>query len=86
MVFIGLFTHALNKKEKLELSDYEAFATNTSRLLWLTTLAIASLALVTALLLPAQSIPLSAFSYFLLGPCLAGVGIYRGKKWDRQYL
>jgi uncharacterized membrane protein len=83
LTFVSLYAYAQAKKQLLQLNPAEQFDTLSDILLWAATACVTLLALILALVLPDQQIGYSAYIYFLIGPLLTGLGIYRGRKKKR---
>ncbi len=80
--FMGLFQHALNCADEIQLTEYERFVTKTYQLHWGLNAAICSMALVLALILPESLMPYSPYTYTALWPFSMWLNRYRNKQWE----
>lgn len=79
MVFVQMYRYAARLKEELLLSDYELFESSTVVIMWSGAAVIALLCIILAIILPPQHVPLSGFSFMLLGVWFPLVGAKRRK-------
>ncbi|MDM7859290.1 TMEM175 family protein [Alteromonas sp. ASW11-36] len=80
--FMGLFQHALDCADEIELTDRERFETKTYQLHWGVNAAVCSLALIFALALPERLMPYSPYVYATLWPFSMWLNRHRDNKWQ----
>ncbi|MDP5133901.1 MAG: TMEM175 family protein [Paraglaciecola sp.] len=78
--FIGLYWHALRKKEALCLSVFEIFDTKSAIYLWSASAAICVLSLVLDMTLPDNLVGLAGYIFFITHPVLILTGRARRKR------
>lgn len=75
--FVGLYMHAMGKRQDLQLSDIETFDTATEIVNWSAAASVCAFSIILALYLPMSIIGFSGYAFFLLFPVLTGAGFYR---------
>ena len=78
--FVALYLHALNKKQQLQLKDFEVFDSKSEVYFWLATALVCMISLVFSVWMPLSQLRFAGYSLFLLFPVLTGLEFYR----DRQ--
>jgi uncharacterized membrane protein len=82
-VFVALYTHAWRQREELDLTSLERHDTVTSILMYSSYIGIGLLSCTLAVFAPA-SIGLAGWTYFLIGPASALIGMKRGAERRRM--
>ncbi|TDR16797.1 TMEM175 family protein [Marinicella litoralis] len=83
LIFLALYKHALNRQKELKLSDYEMFHTRTEIMMRLNMMTVCALAFIFPMLVSDQWLPLTGFTYALLGPSSYLLYKHRDKKWQQ---
>ncbi len=84
LIFLGLYTHALKRHEQLKLSAYEIFHTRTEVMMRWNLMIVATLAFFLPMLVADQWVPLTGFTYALLGPSSFFLYHQRDKHWQKM--
>jgi len=66
--FIGLYAHALRKKETLKLTPIEQFDTQSAMVIWFASTVIALTSLMIAMFIPDYYVGYSGYTFFALFP------------------
>jgi len=82
-IFVILHFHALRKRKELELDDLEILLTKSAIAAYVTNCLVGGVSIFIILFWGVKAVIFSGFSYMLLGPLQASVGIYFGKKINK---
>ncbi|HEV3485225.1 MAG TPA: TMEM175 family protein [Vicinamibacterales bacterium] len=77
-LFLLLYLHAYHKRHELELNEYELHDTFTMMWMYGAYVGIGLLSTAFAVFAPGRWVALAGFTYFLLGPVSAIIGVKRG--------
>ncbi|MCP4045829.1 MAG: DUF1211 domain-containing protein [Gammaproteobacteria bacterium] len=79
LVFVQMYRYATQLKDQLLLSDFELFESKTLAIMWSGAAIVGLICVILAIVLPAQTVPFSGFSFMLLAIWFPLVRIRRQK-------